>query len=58
MCGRYYFDIDEKELKEITNAAQENLSDGFKVGEVFPSDNALIMKLQDKKINVQKYPKI
>lgn len=33
MCGRYYFDIDEKELKEIVDVA---LSDEFKTGEIFP----------------------
>lgn len=29
MCGRYYFDIDESELKKIAEDAQKNLYDGF-----------------------------
>jgi len=51
MCGRYYFDIDDKELKEITDAAQKNLSDEFKTGEIFPSDKALVITMQDNKKN-------
>ncbi len=51
MCGRYYFDIDDKELKEITNAAQKNLSDEFKTGEIFPSDKTLVITMQENKAN-------
>ncbi len=51
MCGRYYLDIDEKELKEILDVAQGNLSDEFKTGEIFPSDKALIMTMQENKVN-------
>lgn len=50
MCGRYYFDIDDKELREITDAAQKNLSDEFKTGEIFPSDKALVITMQENKV--------
>jgi len=41
MCGRYYFDIDDKELKEIADVVQRNLSEEYKTGEIFPSDMPL-----------------
>lgn len=43
MCGRYYFDIDEKELKEIVEKIGENLYNNFKTGEIFPTNIAPII---------------
>ena len=51
MCGRYYFDIDDKELKEIADVAQRNLSEEFKTGEIFPSEKALVITMQGDKLN-------
>jgi len=51
MCGRYYFDIDDEELKDISYIAQMNLSEDFKTGEIFPSDKSLIMTMQENKVN-------
>ncbi|MDF2678562.1 MAG: hypothetical protein K0Q97_2915, partial [Bacillota bacterium] len=42
MCGRYYIDIDEKEFKEIINAAEKNIYKDYKSGEIFPSNIAPI----------------
>jgi putative SOS response-associated peptidase YedK len=44
MCGRYYIEIDEKELREIANEVEKNTRDypgqmSFKTsGEIFPTD--------------------
>jgi len=38
MCGRYYFDIDEKELKEIVQEIQNNTSRVFNTGEIYPTN--------------------
>lgn len=43
MCGRYYFDIDEKALKEIVEEAQRNIDVEFKPGEIFPTNIAPII---------------
>lgn len=43
MCGRYYFDIDEKELKEIVQEVQKNNNSEFKTGEIFPTNIAPII---------------
>ncbi len=42
MCGRYYFDIDIKELKEIAEEAEKNLYEEYKTGEIYPSDTVPI----------------
>lgn len=49
MCGRYYFDIYEEELREIIEGFQEDLSEDFKTGEIFPSEKSLIMVRQGDK---------
>lgn len=49
MCGRYYFDIYEEELREIIEGFQKDLSEDFKTGEVFPSEKSLIMVRQGDK---------
>lgn len=43
MCGRYYFDIDEKELKEIVEEIQRNIDGNFKTGEIYPTNIAPII---------------
>lgn len=43
MCGRYYFDIDEKELKEIVEEAQKNIDVDFTAGQIFPTNVAPII---------------
>lgn len=43
MCGRYYFDIDEKELKNIIDTVQENLYGEIKTGEIYPTNNVVII---------------
>jgi len=50
MCGRYYFDIDEKELKEIADAVQKNIYEDFKIGEIFPSNIAPILIEKENKV--------
>ncbi len=47
MCGRYYFDIDEKELKEIVEEIQKNIDVNFKAGEIYPTDMAPIITSQE-----------
>lgn len=53
MCGRYYFDIDEKELIEIVEKVEENLYGDFKTGEIFPTNIAPI--ITDKGIALAKW---
>jgi len=50
MCGRYYFDIDDKELKEIADAAEKNLYDDYKTGEIYPTNIASIYIEDDNNI--------
>jgi len=50
MCGRYYFDIDDKELKEIADAAEKNLYDAYKTGEIYPTNIAPIYIEDDNNI--------
>lgn len=42
MCGRYYIDIDMKEIKSIIEEAEKNIYRDYKVGEIFPSNIAPI----------------
>ena len=49
MCGRYYFDIEEKELLSIVDAVQENLYGEIKTGEIYPADKATIIILNKEK---------
>lgn len=47
MCGRYYFDIDEKELQEIIEEVQSNLNKkDYKTGEIYPTNIAPIITKQ------------
>ncbi len=34
MCGRYYFDIDDIELRKICEEAERNLYGDFKAGDI------------------------
>jgi putative SOS response-associated peptidase YedK len=43
MCGRYYFDIDEKELKNIVDTVQGNLYGEIKTGEIYPTNNVAMI---------------
>lgn len=43
MCGRYYFDIELKELKEIADSVEENLYGEFRTGEIYPGSMAPIL---------------
>lgn len=43
MCGRYYFDINEKELREIGKEIQTSLYEDFKTGEIFPTNRVPII---------------
>ena len=38
MCGRYYMDIDDKEIKKIAEEAEKNIYQEYKTGEIFPSN--------------------
>jgi putative SOS response-associated peptidase YedK len=42
MCGRYYIDIDMKEIKKIIEEAEKNIYRDSKIGEIFPSNIAPI----------------
>lgn len=42
MCGRYYIDIDMKEIKKIAEEAGRNIYKDFKMGEIFPTNIAPI----------------
>lgn len=42
MCGRYYVDTDNLDIKLISKKLSEDMN-MFKTGDVFPSDNALIV---------------
>lgn len=56
MCGRYYFDIDEKELKEIVQEVQKNVSE-FKTGEIYPTDVVPIVTAQGATLAKWGFPK-
>lgn len=51
MCGRYYFDIDEAELKKIIDDVQKNLYENFKTGEIYPTNSAPIIIEKENKIS-------
>lgn len=40
MCGRYYIDIDNEEIKRILKEAQKNIYENYKTGEIFPTNIA------------------
>lgn len=42
MCGRYYIDIDMKEIKKIINETEKKIYGDFKIGEIFPTNIAPI----------------
>lgn len=48
MCGRYYFDIDDIELRKICEEAERNLYGDFKAGDIYPANIAPIFILNDK----------
>ena len=50
MCGRYYIDIDNKELKKILEEAQKSIYENYKTGEIFPTNIAPIYIEDDNKI--------
>lgn len=41
MCGRYYIEIDEREMKNIISQVEKNVK--MKTGEVFPTDHAPVI---------------
>lgn len=43
MCGRYYFDVDIEEFREIVSNIRNNSDEPFKVGEIFPTNVAPIL---------------
>lgn len=43
MCGRYYMDIDDKEIKKIADEAENIIYPEYKTGEIFPSNVAPIL---------------
>jgi len=51
MCGRYYFDIDEAELKKIVDDVQKNLQESFNTGEIFPTNSAPIIIERESKFS-------
>jgi putative SOS response-associated peptidase YedK len=38
MCGRYYFDVDDEELKEVVQKVQNNENMDFNTGEIYPTN--------------------
>lgn len=48
MCGRYYIDIDMKEIKKIIDEAEKKIYGDSKTGEIFPTNIAPIY-IQDEK---------
>ena len=42
MCGRYYIDIDNDEIKRILKEAQKNIYENYRTGEIFPTNIAPI----------------
>jgi len=57
VCGRYYFDIDEKELKEIVQEVEKNLYGEYKKGEIFPTNIAPIITDNSVKLAKWGFPK-
>lgn len=53
MCGRYYIDIDEKELKDIIDTVQNRLNNTVKTGEIYPTNITTIITSDG--INVAKW---
>lgn len=43
MCGRYYMDIDDKEIKKIADEAEKNIYQDYSTGEIFPSNVTTIL---------------
>ena len=65
MCGRYLIEIDEKELKEIIEAAETSadermahLSFMFKGGEIFPSSTAPVITADGVRFMTWGFPSI
>lgn len=50
MCGRYYIDIDNEEIKKIIKEAQKNIYENYKTGEIFPTNIAPIYIEDDNKM--------
>lgn len=50
MCGRYYIDIDNNEMKKILEEAQRNIYENYKAGEIFPANIAPIYIEDDNKM--------
>lgn len=57
MCGRYYFDIDEKELKAIVEESQRNINENFKAGQIYPTNIAPILTNQGATLAKWGFPK-
>lgn len=48
MCGRYFFEVDDKDLREIVTAAEQSIrkksvTNGFHGGEIFPGGIAPVL---------------
>ena len=41
MCGRYYIEIDEREMKDIISQVERDIK--LKTGEIFPTDHAPVI---------------
>lgn len=50
MCGRYYIDIDNNEIKKLLEEAQKNIYENYKTGEIFPTNIAPIYIEDNNKI--------
>lgn len=50
MCGRYYFDIDEDEIKSIAEQAEKNIYGDYNTKDIYPSNIAPIYVEDDHKI--------
>ncbi len=57
MCGRYYFDIDEEELKQIVQEVQKNVNSEFKTGEIYPTNVVPIVTAQGATLAKWGFPK-
>jgi len=52
MCGRYYIDVDDEELRKIINEIDKDVYPDYKAGEILPSDIAPIYVMGSKKIKL------
>ena len=50
MCGRYYIDVDEEELRQICREVEELQKIRVKTGEIFPTDIAPVLVGADRGI--------